>query len=81
MPAGAFTPAIAAKRLAAILSKARCEEAEPEPVKGMPRISHIACSSPFSARAAMQAEHQHAVLGLRLVERLLDAAEAAACRA
>ena len=50
MPAGAVTPAIAAKRLAAILSKARFDEAEPEPVKGMPRISHIACNSPFSAR-------------------------------
>ena len=47
---GALTPAMAAKRFAATLSKARCDEAEPEPVKAMPRISHIACSSPFSAR-------------------------------
>ena len=44
------TPASAAKCLAAILSKARCEDAEPDPVNGTPRISHIACSSPFSAR-------------------------------
>src|SRR5215470_10292684 len=43
------TPPSAAKRLAAVLSKARCEDAEPEPVKGTPRTSHMACSSPFSA--------------------------------
>ena len=36
------TPAIAAKRLAATLSNARCEDAEPEPVKGIARSSHIA---------------------------------------
>src|SRR5438552_8928963 len=49
MPEGDGTPQIAAKCLAAALSKARCEDAEPEPVKGTPRISHIACNSPFSA--------------------------------
>src|SRR5262245_59975525 len=49
MSDGDATPPSAAKRFAAALSKARCEDAEPEPVKGTPRTSHMACSSPFSA--------------------------------
>ncbi len=63
-----------------ILSKARCDDAEPDPVKAIPRISHIACKLTVLRRTAVQAEHQHAVLGLRVVERRFDPPEAGRAR-
>ena len=69
MPSGASTPAIAAKRLAAVLSNARFEDAEPDPVNG--NAAHFAHRLQFAVLrpAPVQAEHQHAIFGFRFIER------------
>ena len=71
---------MAANRLAAVLSKARCDDAEPEPVKGIAAQFAHRLQFAVLGPAAMQAEHQHAILGLGLVERRLER-QAAAVRA